>query len=755
MQRGLMLSLAAFLAAAPAFAEDIAAPAEPAAKAAFDMLDKNCARCHQSGKLKPGMSKPKAGFGNVLKLDELIASGKIVPGNPEASPVLKVMLPEASMPEDAINGDAKFPEPAEIEALSAWIKGLANSKTAACGTRKPVYGRDAVTAIASDLDKLRPDRAHGTRYLTLTNLSGTCASNEELDVYRKATIKLLNSLSRRSTVVKLETVDADQTIIRFNIADLGWDAADWEHVLTFYPYGVEYETHLFSTLASATGTKLPFIRADWFAFNASKPPLYDRLLKLPTDFHALLQEEGVDLERNIREYIAQRAGFQISGVSEHNRMIERHDSKSGFFWTSYDFAGSKADQNLFKNPLGPGGEFGFKHDGGETIFSLPNGFQGYYLNTADGKKLDRAPIEIVQDTTKDGDQTVVNGISCMSCHDRGMKPAKDEVRALVTADRGFPKHVHEAVEALYPPATKMSDIIARDESRFLDAMQEAGVLEPTKPGEPRKPVTLNGEEMINALANRYEQPVTIDLAAAEYGMTGTEFLEAAKASGVETLALLRRLEQQGMVPRDQFEVEYLDLVPKLSRDEPIHPRAAAQHVPPPSAGVPDKGFSLSVLANKTRYQLGDKAIFTVTSSRDCSLTLINIGKNGQGTIIFPTARRKDNTIHANQPISLGGGGPTYTANESGKETVIAICETGNAVTRGFEPTYNAGDFTDVGDYAKRSAEIAAESGRKRNLTVTDDGKPSATAKPAAPKPAAPKPASGAATARASITIEVH
>ena len=80
-------------------------------------------------------------------------------------------------------------------------------------------------------------------------------------------------------------------------------------------------------------------------------------------------------------------------------MIERHPSRSGYFWTSYDFAGNKGKQNLYEHPLGPKGNNAFEHDGGETIFSLPNGFQAYYLNTADGKALNTGPTSTLKRIT--------------------------------------------------------------------------------------------------------------------------------------------------------------------------------------------------------------------------------------------------------------------------------------------------------------------------------------------------------------------
>ena len=74
----------------------------------------------------------------------------------------------------------------------------------------------------------------------------------------------------------------------------------------------------------------------------------------------------------------------VSGVQDsttpvsltNNRMVERHRSIHGAYWKSYDFAGSVGAQNIFNHPLD------FTHDGGEVIFNLPNGLQGYYLVNA-------------------------------------------------------------------------------------------------------------------------------------------------------------------------------------------------------------------------------------------------------------------------------------------------------------------------------------------------------------------------------------
>ncbi|HEY0569751.1 MAG TPA: hypothetical protein VGD13_16730, partial [Xanthobacteraceae bacterium] len=519
----------------PAWADDIKVPKDPIAKAAFDALDKHCARCHQEGRLE-ARERPSKNFGNVLQLEELAESpSRVLPGNPYASKMFKQIV-DKEMPYDVIYEGSSAPNitEGEIKAIEAWIVSLNDSKgraiaveaapqgdpppraeapppraeapppraeappppepapTAEAPVSEPpperaaeappprvppragpppgppvvavaappppaepackfVSTKDVIGIIAADLDAMPKSRAKGTRYLTLTHLSSICTKDKFMEVFRQGAIKLVNSLSRSSDVVVLETIDPYRSILRINIDDLGWDPADWETLVAEYPYGARPDTQLNAVLQGATGTKTAFIRADWFGFKASRPGMYEKLLKLPKTFQALAKEQGVDMANNIKRFTALRAGFQKSGVSAHNRLIERHPSKNGYFWTSYDFAGSRRKQSLFEFPLGPGGTNGFDHDGGESIFSLPNGFQAYYLNTADGKQLDKGPVDIVRDLDNPRDPSVINGISCMRCHDQGMRKAKDDIREAVFKARAQSKEVRDAVEALYPP----------------------------------------------------------------------------------------------------------------------------------------------------------------------------------------------------------------------------------------------------------------------------------------------------------------
>ncbi len=344
----------------PVSSAEIPVPTDPVSKLAFDVLEKHCSRCHQDGRLTK-RQKPAKNFGNVLMLDELAKSSHLIlPGNPDGSKLFN-QLANKEMPYDLYyDADLEVPtvSEADLTAIHDWIQGLGKNRTAACSSRPFIDHKSVVNAIAKDLEALPKHRVRGSRYLTLTNLFDACADEKDLEVYRQGAVKLINSLSRSSNVVRLETIDPERTIIRFNLDDLGWRRSDWDTILSSYPYGVQPDTQMFRFIQSTADTPLPYIRADWFAFTAAQPPLYTDLLRLPDTFDRLQVDQGVDIEANLKNFLAERAGFQKSGVSQNNRLIERHQSRTGYFWTSYDFGGNKEHQSLFKFPLGPNG-----HDG--------------------------------------------------------------------------------------------------------------------------------------------------------------------------------------------------------------------------------------------------------------------------------------------------------------------------------------------------------------------------------------------------------
>ena len=752
--QGLAVAAAFGIGLTFAGAANAAPPSDPVAKAAYDVLEKHCARCHQTGQLSQkdldGVEHTRenaaSNFGNVMNLEEIASNPHyVLPGNAKASRLFTEIINE-KMPYDWANGQGKFDpvSPDELAALENWINGLKVS----CDPKAYVSHSDMIQMIAADIERERLEpRRKGLRYLTLTHLANACTDDKAMKVYRQATIKLLNSLSRSPDVVRFQAIDPGETIIRVNLDELGWSPDDWETILKSYPYKMQPDTSFKNLLVSATDSKMPYVRADWFAFTASRPGMYEKLLKLAPDFNKLAKDEGVDLDENIRKFIAQRAGFQVSGVSRNNRLIERHPSRHGYFWTSYDFAGNKGRQSLYEHPLGPKGKNAFEHDGGETIFSLPNGFQAYYLNTADGKALNTGPTNIVQDK-RAKDLAVTNGISCMGCHEFGMIKAKDEIRKIALGGPGgkaFSRAELREIDGLYPENEKMDQILDADAKRFQDAMYRAG-LDPN--------LNYNGIEMITALSQRYEQDVDLTMAAAELGMTKDEF-EQATSGGFkpELIPTIRRL-QQNSIPRDQFETRYRDLA-ELGDEEPIDDGVQAADSGESKNGVAkvksDADFALT--SDKDTYKLGDTPVFTVVSSKDCFLTLTNIDEKDTLTVLLPNKFQQDNRIKAGVPVSFPGPKAPfiYKLGDKGKETVMAVCSD-KAEVDGIKHDFNKAPLTEVKNNTRTIGERIYKQGPTRKITIlpAGGGKPDKAGKVAE----APK-ASGSDIKRTAIKIEVR
>ena len=266
------------------------------------------------------------------------------------------------------------------------------------------------------------DRAFA-RYFTMTHLYNAGESAGILEEYRKGLYKLVNSLSWGSTVTNPTPIDPQGTIFYIDLRHYEWDVNDgWGQIEAAYPYHISFDAPTqtalraqLTRLQTETTSDIPSVHVDWFVATASTPPLYHDLLSLPLTARDLETRLGVDVDRNLRDapgVRVWRAGFNNSGVSNHNRMVERHKSIHGAYWKSYDFAGSADTQNIFTHPLD------FTHDGGEVIFNLPNRLQAYYLVDATGSRLDAAPINIVSNPAA-SDPTVRNGISCFGCPHRG------------------------------------------------------------------------------------------------------------------------------------------------------------------------------------------------------------------------------------------------------------------------------------------------------------------------------------------------
>lgn len=672
------------------FAEGMDLPEDATSEeaAAFAVLNKHCARCHQEGSLLEGLSSPKSGFGHVLDLRRLASDTKfIVQGKAFDSHMFQLIgefgIPP--MPDDCKNKPACYPTEAEVDKLKVWIDGLgANEKS------RDFVGFEALHATAlKDLQSIPSTRTSRIRYLSLRPLhNDAVVTTENFEAYRDASIKLLNALSWNPEPFKFQQVDDDGLLIRIDLSDLDWTSETWRLLEERYPFGIDSETDTsLQLLQHLTETKLPILRADWFAATASVSPLYYDILELPNTVAGLEHKLGVDLVANIQAEKVMRAGFQNSGVSTNNRLIERHALSTGFFWTSYDFAGSVGRQSFFEFPLGPKSafpaEFAFDHDGGESIFTLPNGFHAYYLNTADGARLDVGPTSIVRDDDyTDGTGEVVNGISCISCHSKGMRFNEDRVRDVALNNRLMSAKLLQFVDAIYPGQETVSAAMNKDMEAFLSALRAAG-LDPES--------TAGGLEPVRGLFV-YHLDAYIDFAkaASELGLTTEVLAGRASFAGSDLANIVLRL-QQAPIARDEWTAVFPTLLERVTDYTPINPQYAV--VDPTSLSYSSRNIvgqaqadkptsylrsgtstntALAIYADKERYKVGDSIRLIVEPRHDCKLTLINIDDDGDSCVLFPTAKLGDELISGGAKFVFPPVG-SMTALEAGVESVLAIC----------------------------------------------------------------------------------
>jgi formylglycine-generating enzyme required for sulfatase activity len=517
-------------------------PEELASKAQ-EILRANCYRCHgQDGTIE-------GGFNYVLDRRQLVARRKIVPGDPEASRLYRRLTSSDSpMPPE---GEQPRPTATDIPLISDWIKAGAADFQPESPARQFVSEADILELIGRDLRRLDERSRRFTRYFTITHLHNAGLGADELQTYRHGLARLVNSLSWERRLAVPEAIDPERTVFRFDLRDYKWSEKEWDQVLADYPYGLVMDTEAAQEVSRMTRCRVPHVRADWFVFAASRPPLYHGLLQLPRTERDLEKLLRVDVSDDLRLERVARAGFNGSGVAHNNRVIERHDAPSGAYWRTYDFAGNLGRKHIFAHPLGPGpGKDTFQPDGGEILFNLPNGLQGYLLVDAAGQRLDQAPPNLVTNR-KNPKEPVVNGISCMTCHTRGVIDKADQVREQAENNAGaFTRAERESILALYPPHARFAALLQEDADRFAAAVKKTGA-------------PLTGTDPVVELASRYDWELDLSLAAAEAGVRPERFLEALKQSRQLSRTFGTLSGKDGTVQREVQVAAFDDLVHEL------------------------------------------------------------------------------------------------------------------------------------------------------------------------------------------------
>ena len=180
-------------AAAPVAADD-----DPK-KLASDMqlvLKTHCYRCHgQDGAIEGGMNY-------VTDLAKLVSRKKVVPGNAGASRLFK-RIDDGTMPPP---GEKTQLSEGEIAIVKRWINTGAPAGESV-ETRRAITTDDVYSAILLDLEPMDRRSRRFQRYFSLAHLHNAGLSDGELQTYRNALNKLVNSLSWGSKLVNPVAID--------------------------------------------------------------------------------------------------------------------------------------------------------------------------------------------------------------------------------------------------------------------------------------------------------------------------------------------------------------------------------------------------------------------------------------------------------------------------------------------------------------------------------------------------------------------
>ncbi len=580
---------------------------------ALAVLNANCRRCHgQDGTAEGGMNF-------ILDPAKLVARKKIVPGQPDQSLLYK-RLSTGKMPPA---GETPRPSEADVAVVKQWIE-LGAPPPVALARRPILTDAEVFHRILADLDGQDAPTRRFLRYFSLAPIANAGAGEDELQTYRNAVAKLLNSLSWSPRVALPAPIDADRTILRIDLRDYQWDAVLWNRLLADYPYGVLDDTAAARAVVIGTATRVPCVRADWFLASASVAPLYYDLLQIPSNLSELERQLRVDTATDVQQERVVRAGFLGSGISRNNRLIERHDAMNGAYWRTYDFEAIPQNlvdrdlllpdrRNLFAYPLGPGLADGnaFQHAAGEVIFNLPNGLQGYCLVNANDIRQNKGNTAIVSDP-KRPDRAVDAGVSCMSCHARGINPKDDQIRDHVAKNPKFFKRTDaEIIRALYVPKEKMRALMDEDSERFRKALEKTG--NKVSPSEPVMNATL-----------RYEADVDLPTLAAEIGLTPEELQARIVKSEVLSKSFGPLKSAGGTVPRQVVAQAFGDLVRDLRLGAVFQPGQTGETLPD-NTGEVDPLEAQSSPANAVAFSPDGR--WAAFASADKSVVIWGVAEN--------------------------------------------------------------------------------------------------------------------------------
>jgi mono/diheme cytochrome c family protein len=555
---------------APAQVDTAAAPSNPAAlakAAAENILASNCGQCHG-----PALTtdQAKAGMNYINDIDQLVKTGKIIPLNSAGSRIVQRMI-RGEMPPVSSGlprvTEADYTVVAEyIDNPTFWPNVVSSARS--CTEDGQLVDFDELYRLVND-DLRRADNndAQFFRYISLTNrfTAGVCADALEKD--RQALTKMMNMLSQRASIEQPVPVNKEETLYRIDLRDFNWDEPievdgqgfndTWEAIAENNPYAVRFEGDDADDAIDDSQTDFPVMFADQMLAVATIGNVYYGIIGVDSrgsldDF--IQGDLGIDLQDDIDNGDAVRAGTTRSRISRQDRVVERHDIelRGGVLWQAFDFAANGANDNIFEDP------FGFQPGGTEAIFTLPNGMLGFIIADQNGNIVEDS--DILLDTNQNNFRAITS-VSCANCHATGFIPVVDEVADFTLANARqlrLSRDEVEELEEIYVSPEEFAKTVQADSSAFYQrALQQAAL--PVQGGDPVSNVFL-----------RFDQDMKLEDVAGDLGVTPDDLRDSLDLLD-PTLATLNR----GTVDRDDFTALYIESLCELTVTLENQPEANA------------------------------------------------------------------------------------------------------------------------------------------------------------------------------------
>lgn len=325
---------------------------------------------------------------------------------------------------------------------------------------------DVLAMVAFDLSRLDADDAVFSRYVSLANRWSYGACGRSLTAERQGLSKLVNSLSRSTTITPPTIIDADETLYRINLLDYDWDRPIavagtaytdvWEAIALNNPFAVFFVGDDADDAVADTNTTIPVMMANSFIATATRPEFYYAITGIPNSYEE--QRGDLSIDPNLP---GSHAGYD--GIIAIHRPLGAY---SGYLWDLASVEGGQAA--VYRDPL--------QNTASERqlIYTLPNGLQAFMYTGADGQRLNDS--DVLLDTNVSNFRATV---PLTPLRQHSPRPSvTDAVRDnLERSDPGlYPLAIENAIVAAYPGREAITQQIDADyEAYTWPALQAAGV----------------------------------------------------------------------------------------------------------------------------------------------------------------------------------------------------------------------------------------------------------------------------------------